>query len=558
MIKELFIRNFIIVRELTISLHSGMTALTGETGAGKSILIDALELVLGGKGDTKLIYQGEKETEIKVIFKISGYTSLFSWLETQKSKIEIKQSNLILRRILNNKGRSQAYINDQPVSIKALREIGEYLVYIYGQNSHQSLLKIKIQRGIVDIYGSHESILRDLSIIYQDYRSLIEELIKLNQAIQGKNSRIELLHYQLQELNHFQPNTEELKSLEQERKQSFNLVELVQTSEEILNTLYQEDQISISALLEQVHKRLTRLSSLDPILKEIENLVTTAAIQIDEATSQLGHYLTSIDGDPNRLAWIEDRLSGYYELGRKHQIAPENLPHLVGQIKAELASLENIDAQIDQIKTKLTTVTKKYLSLATTLSQSRYKAAAEFSKKLNEILPSLALTEGVFHIKFAPVKNEELSSYGMDQIQFQASLNPGQPLQLLNTISGGELSRIGFAIQTLISEKKEYSSLIFDEVDTGIGGLIADTIGARLRELATHKQVLCITHLPQIAAQAHHQIRINKYYTDKKTTVDLVELNKEQRVEELARMFGGKEVTKQSRAHAVTMLETAQ
>ncbi|CAH9018941.1 DNA repair protein RecN [Candidatus Nitrosacidococcus sp. I8] len=558
MIKELFIRNFIIVQELTLSLHSGMTALTGETGAGKSILIDALGLVLGGRGDTRLIYQGEKEIEIKAIFEISGYISLFSWLEAQNLKVTEGQSYLTLKRILNYKGKSQAYINDQLVPIKTLREIGECLVYIYGQNSHQSLLNHKVQREIVDIYGDHEALLKNLNIIYQNYRFFKEELTKLNQASHGKNSRVELLHYQLQELDYFQPNTEELKSLEQEQKQSLHQVELVQTSEEILNMLYQEDQRSVSALLEQVHKKLIRLASLNPMLKEIESLVTTATIQIDEAASQLSHYLTSIDRDPNRLAWLEDRLSVYYELGRKHQTAPENLPLLVKQIKAELDSLESIDTQFDQIKAKLTTISEEYLNLAAILSQSRYKAAKEFSKKLNEILPNLALTKGVFHIEFTSVKNEEFSSYGMDQIQFQANLNPGQSLQLLNTVSGGELSRIGFAVQTLISEKKEYSSLIFDEVDTGIGGSIADAIGVRLRELAAHKQVLCITHLPQVAAQAHHQIRINKYYMNKKTTVDLMELNKEQRVEELARMLGGKEVTKQSRAHAISMLETAQ
>jgi DNA repair protein RecN (Recombination protein N) len=532
-----------------------MTVLTGETGAGKSILVDALGLVLGDRGDVSLIRHGQERAEVGAIFEIRANEPLFTWLRAR----DLDQGEeCVLRRVLSREGRSRGYINGRPVPIQMLREVGKYLVDIYGQHAYQSLLRPAVQRALLDAYGSHTALLNRLDKAYQRWRQLSQELKILTHATSEQTARLELLRYQVQELDAFQPKFGELKQLEQEQQQLAHGAELFQGSEALLDLLYQNEQGAIYALLGQVSRQLAQLQVLDPRLSSLADLVESASIQIDEVAGELRHYLDSVDIDPERLTWVEERLSGFYELARKHRAAADELPSLAERLTLELADLETIDVRLGRLQEEFATASKECRALSIRLSEARGKAAAELGQRVTEAMQSLAMPGGSFKVILLPLKEREFSSYGAEQVQFQVNANPGQPLGPLSKVaSGGELSRIGLAIQVLTSQCGGASTLVFDEVDTGIGGAVAETVGARLRELGEHRQVLCVTHLPQVAAQAHSQIRISKRHGKETAAVELVKLSEGERIEEIARMLGGKEITERSRAHAHEMLGTA-
>jgi DNA repair protein RecN (Recombination protein N) len=554
-IRELSIRDFAIITELVQSLGPGMTVLTGETGAGKSILVDALGLVLGDRGDASLIRHGQERAEVSAIFEIKANEPLFTWLRARGLD---QGEECVLRRVLSREGRSRGYINGRPVPIQMLREVGKYLVDIYGQHAHQSLLRPAVQRALLDAYGSHAPLLGKLDRAYQRWWQLSQELKILTHATSEQTARLELLRYQVEELDAFQPKFGELKQLEQEQQQLVHGAELIQGSEAVLDLLYQNEQGGIYALLGQVSRQLAQLQTLDPTLSSLAELVESASIQIDEAAGELRHYLDSVDIDPERLTWVEERLSGFYELARKHRAAADELPALAERLALELADLETIDVRFGRLQEEFSTASKECRALSICLSESRGKAAAELGQKVTEAMQLLAMPGGSFKVILIPLKEREFSSYGAEQVQFQVNANPGQPLGPLNKVaSGGELSRIGLAIQVLTSQCGGASTLVFDEVDAGIGGAVAETVGARLQELGEHRQVLCVTHLPQVAAQAHSQIRISKYHSKGTAAVELVKLSEGERIEEIARMLGGKEITERSRAHAHEMLGIA-
>lgn len=555
MIRELFVRDLAIITELVLPLETGMVALTGKTGAGKSILVDALGLVLGDRGDVSLIRHGQERAEVSAVFEISANESVFDWLRAR----DLEQGEeCVLRRILSREGRSRAYINGRPVPIQILREMGRYLVEIYGQHAHQSLLRPGGQRALLDAYGAHAPLLAEWNKAYQRWRQLRQELETLTQAASEQTARLELLRYQVEELEAFRPEAGELEQLEQEQQQLAHGTELVQGVESVLDLLYQNEQGAIYALLGQVNRQLAQLQTIDPKLSAPLDLMENASIQIEEAASSLRHYLDSVDIDPKRLEWVDERLSGFYELARKHRIAPQELPGLAERLALELSDLETLDTRLGRLQEEFAAATKKCRTLAAALSEARRKAAAKLEQGVTGAMQSLAMPGGCFQVIFSPLREQEFSAYGMEQVQFQVSANPGQPPGPLNKIaSGGELSRIGLAIQVLTSQCGGASSLVFDEVDAGIGGAVAETVGARLRELGEYRQVLCVTHLPQVAAQAHGQIRVSKSHHKKAAAVELTFLDEEERVGEIARMLGGKEITERSRAHAREMLERA-
>jgi DNA repair protein RecN (Recombination protein N) len=532
-----------------------MTALTGETGAGKSILVDALGLVLGDRGDVSLIRHGQERAEVGAIFEVRANESLFAWLRIH----DLDQGEeCVLRRVLSREGRSRGYINGRPVPIQMLREVGRYLVELHGQHAHQSLLRPVVQRTLLDAYGSHDLFLNELGKAYQRWQQLSQELKTLTHAASEQTARLELLRYQVEELEAFQPKLGELKQLEQEQQQLMHGAELVQGSKAILDLLYHNEEGAIYALLSQVSRQLAQLQVLDPTLNSLAELVESASIQIDEAASELRHYLDSVDIDPERLIWVEERLSGFYELARKHRAAANELPALTERLALELADLETIDIRLGRLQKEFATASRECRVLSIRLSEARGKAATELGQKVTEAMQSLAMPGGSFKVILIPLKEREFSSYGAEQVQFQVNANPGQPPGSLNKVaSGGELSRIGLAVQVLTSQCGGSSTLVFDEVDAGISGAVAETVGVRLRELGEYRQVLCVTHLPQVAAQAHSQIRICKHYGEEMAAVELMKLSEGERVEEIARMLGGKEITKRSRSHAYEMLENA-
>lgn len=555
MIRELSVRDLAIITELVQPLGLGMTALTGETGAGKSILVDALGLVLGDRGDVSLIRHGQERAEVGAIFEIGTNEPLFTWLRTR----DLDQGEeCVLRRVLSREGRSRGYINGRPVPIQMLREVGRYLVEIYGQHAHQSLLRPVGQRALLDDYGAYSPLLKELNIAYQRWQRIDQELKTLIQAASERTARLELLRYQVKELEAFQPKLGELKQLEQMQQQLANKAELVQGSEAVLDLLYQNEQEAVYALLSQASRQLSQLQALDPMLGNLAELVESASIQIEEAAGELRHYLDSVNIDPERLIEIEERLSGYYELARKHRVTADELPALSERLASELVDLETVDLRLGKLQEEFAAASKECRALSACLSEARGKAAAKLGQGVTEAMQSLAMPGGGFQVRLIPLKKQEFSAYGAEQIQFRVTANPGQPLETLSkVVSGGELSRIGLAIRVLTSQCAGAPTLVFDEVDAGIGGAVAETVGARLRELGEHQQVLCVTHLPQVAALAHSQIRISKHYGGKGAAVDLMKLSEGERVEEIARMLGGKEITERSRAHAYEMLEIA-
>lgn len=553
-IRELLVRDLAIITELVLPLEAGMTALTGETGAGKSILVDALGLVLGDRGDVNLIRHGQARAEVSAIFEIGANEALLAWLQARDLE---QDEECVLRRILSREGRSRAYINGRPVPIQTLREVGRHLVDIYGQHAHQSLLRPGVQRSLLDTYGAYTSLLDVWGQAYQRWQQLSQALETLAKTAGKQAARLELLRYQVEELEVFRAEPGELAQLEQEQQQLAHGAELVQGAELALDLLYQNEQGAIYALLGQVSRQLVQLQAIDPKLSPPVELLESAAIQIDEATGGLRHYLDSMDVDPERLLWVEERLSGFYDLARKHRIAPAELPTLAEHLASELGQMESIDNRLGNLQEEFAAALQVCRALAADLSKARARASAKLAQGVTEVMQSLAMPEGCFKVILASLKAQEFSAHGAEQVQFQVSANLGQsPGSLSKIASGGELSRIGLAIQVLTSQCDGVPSLVFDEVDVGIGGAVAETVGVRLRELAKYRQVLCVTHLPQVAAQAHAQIRISKSYQKETATVELTCLDEEERVGEVARMLGGREITERSRAHAREMLET--
>lgn len=555
MIRELSVRNFAIITELVLPLGPGMTALTGETGAGKSLLVDALGLVLGDRGDASLIRHGRDRAEVSAVFEIGDNEPLFAWLRARDLE---RDGECVLRRIVSREGRSRGYINGCPVPIQMLREIGGYLVEIHGQHAHQSLLRPAIQRDLLDAYGTHGLLVNELSAAYQCWRQLGQELKTLTGTAGEQDARLALLRYQVEELEVFRPAPDELEQREQEQQQLAHAAELVQGAEAVVDLLYQNEQGAVYALLGQANRQLTQLQTIDPKLSSIAALVESAAIQVEEAVGELRRYLSAANIDPERLTWVEERLSGFYELARKHQVPASELPGLVERLASELADLETLDTRLDSLKQEFAGALEKCRALSARLSGARAKAAAELEQGVTQAMQTLAMPGGCFKATLVSLQGRDFSSHGAEQIEFQVSTNPGHPPGPLNKVaSGGELSRIGLAIQILTSQCGGVAAQVFDEVDTGIGGAVAETVGARLQELGEQRQVLCVTHLPQVAAQAHAHIRISKHHGAETAAVELVKLSKDERVEEVARMLGGKAITERSRAHAHEMLEIA-
>lgn len=555
MIRELAVRNFAIITELVLPLGPGMIALTGETGAGKSILVDALGLVLGDRGDAGLIRHGQERAEVSAVFETGENEALLAWLRTRDLE---PNGDCILRRVLSRQGRSRAYINGRPVPIHVLREAGGYLVEIHGQHAHQSLLRPAVQRTLLDAYGAHGPLLRELGAAYRRWRQLRRELETLTETADERDSRLALARYQVEELEAFRPEPGELERQEREHQRLAHAAELVQGADAVMDRLYQNEQHALYGLLGQAARRITQLQAIDPELSGVTELINGAAIQIEEAAGELRRYLDDAHMDPERLAWVEERLSGFYELARKHRVAASELPALLERLTAGLADLETLDGRLDSLRRKLAEAAEAYRTWAARLSEARAKAAAELEQGVTRAMQTLAMPGGHLKVNLAPLPGRDFSSRGAEQVEFQVSANPGYPPAPLNKVaSGGELSRIGLAIQMLTSRLDGVSTQVFDEVDAGIGGAVADVVGARLQGLGERRQVLCVTHLPQVAVQAHTHIRIRKQQSEATATVELIHLNEEERIEEIARMLGGRAITEQSRAHAREMREMA-
>ncbi len=553
MLTELHIKNFTIIDQLDLELHQGMTVVTGETGAGKSIIIDALELVLGARADSQAVRPHCERCEITAVFDIKLIARAQQWLNQHELD---NDNDCILRRTINHDGRSRNYLNGRPITLTQLREFGALLVTIHGQHQPQSLLKRDTQRQLLDEFAGHDNLLATIKTVYEQWRDLNDEYTTLTQQIKERTSRCEFLRYQVAELDELALAANEYDTLNQEHLQLANHDQVIAVCQQALQSAIDNDQQSLYAQLNDINQQLGSIININPQIATAHECFRNAAIQIEEASHELRNYIAGLDSDPERLSYVDQRLTKIHDMARKHQVTPEQLPELHSKLHTELTNLENSDERLASLQQQLQTLTKQYQQLGKQLTQSRTKASKRLAKQITASIEKLGMPGGNLTIKFEPIATDTLSPFGMERIEYHVRTNPGQPLQpLAKVVSGGELSRISLAIHVLTAQKEHASTLIFDEVDVGIGGSTAEIVGQMLKQLSNTAQVICITHLPQVAAQGSQHLRVSKHSKNKSTYTNIVALSTNEKINEIARMLGGINITDNTLAHAKEMLK---
>ncbi len=554
MISQIIIKNFAIIDKLDIELDMGMTALTGETGAGKSILLNAIQLVLGDRADSDTVKSGCDKAEVIVSFIVNEKSSALIWL--RHNDLDDEQ-DLIIRRTINSNGRSKAYINGTPAPLAQLKALGSLLVDLHGQHEHQSLQNSDVQMALLDSSLDKQSLLKDVSFAYKSWQHIKKQLKDMVAGLADKQQRIDLLTLYTQEFNELALKDNELVSLEIEHKKLSNADELIRGSHDIAQLLFESEEHSIQNQLNICLSKIEQLSGMDESLKETAGLLNTAAIQVQEAVSEISQYQDSIEHNTERLNCLDQRIASCYQLASKHHISTDELCILAEKLNLELESLTHSDHDSDAHQALEIKLKAQFVDLAKTLNKKRLKAAASLSNNITQAMQELSMQGGQFHIKVEAVTSEKSYSIaGMDNVLFEISANPGQSLKPLTRVaSGGELSRMSLAIQVILSQSSDIETMIFDEVDSGIGGGVAEIVGQKLRLIAHNRQVLCVTHLAQVAAQAHHHFQVIKSKTGETTTTNITPLAPQKRVDEIARMLGGVNITEQTKAHALEMIQ---
>ncbi len=552
MLRQLVINDLAVIDKLNIDFNSGMTVLTGETGAGKSILLDALGLILGSRADTNIIRGGSDRTDITAIFSISNNTNIIARL----NEMEIESDDeLFIRRTISKDGRSRAYLNNTPVPVQTLREIGENLIDIHGQHAHQSLSRPKIQRELLDEFGQYDTLLNDVMNTYQEWKQVNLQLQNFKTDGEDFEARLTLLKYQIEELEQLEIGETEYTELNEELKRQSHSQRLLDSCNEILSDL-SESESAINDRLSHHQREINELSVIDSSLENISNLLDGATIQLDEASHELRNYVERFDIDAEQMSTIEKRLDKFHDLARKHKVKPETLPTHLTLLMTQLNQLEGGQEQHEFLQQQKIDLTNQYFKLAKQLTKKRNEAAKTISEAVTEKMHELGIG-GKFNIDIEKIEDETLHQFGMDKISFLVSTNPGQPLRPLTKVaSGGELSRLSLAIQIIGSKDNGVPTMIFDEVDAGISGGIAEVVGKLLHSLAEHRQIFCVTHLAQVASCGHHHLRVIKTTNADETFTQVVTLDKQDRIDEVARLLAGMEVTNESRANASKMLES--
>ncbi|MGI9264911.1 MAG: DNA repair protein RecN [Gammaproteobacteria bacterium] len=552
MLTQIQVRNYAVVDEVELDLRSGLTVLTGETGAGKSILVDALGLVLGDRADSTVIRQGADRTEITAIFDIRENREVGAWLSEQDLDAG---EECVLRRVINREGRSRGYINGGTVPMQSLKALGAMLVEIHGQHEHQSLTRRPVQRRILDTHGELGKDLTRVEKAHIDWLAARKNLDRLTATRDGRDERLDLVRFQVQELSALAAEPGELTELEIEHSRLANSDQLARGVGLALDLAYENDSGSAQQILGRAHVELERLIDIDGELGSIGKLFEEAEIRIGEAADELRRYLDKLEIDPARQSQLEERMASLRDLARKHQVEADALPQKLAELEQELEALQDADITLEECQKCLEESESQYQKAAMTLSKKRRKAAAGLGESITTMMRQLGMPGGNFEVDITRDEEHPVSPHGQDVIQFMVTANPGQPpAPLARVASGGELSRISLAVQVVATRATNVSCLVFDEVDSGVGGGVAEIVGQRLGDVGSQRQVLCVTHLPQVASQGHHHVRVSKLTDGKTTRTTLTELDPDQRVEELARMLGGVEITDTSREHAREML----
>lgn len=555
MLTQLTINNFAIVRQLEIELTKGMSVITGETGAGKSIAIDALGLCLGQRIETSMVREGQERAEICATFFIEPTNPAYQWLQEQELQDPDNPSDCILRRVINADGRSKAFINSTPVSASQLKEIGQYLIHINGQHASQLLLKNDYQLQLVDTFAHHHDLLAQMREDYRAWKNLQTQVKTFQQKVAENEAKKQLLQYQVEELDEFALRPNEYLELEEDQRRLSNSEQLTQLSQSALQLLSENETVSIDSMLYRATQYIDELNELDPRYVSVQTMLNDALIQVQEATSEVQHLASHIEQDPMLLQEIEQRLGQALQLARKHNVKPEELVEWHQKLKAELTALLDFSESEERLILEEKAAFEKMQHTAKQLHESRCQAAGKLAQQVTHSIKGLAMENAEFFIEV----NSDLTKVtanGADNIVFTLRSNLGQQAQpLAKVASGGELSRISLAIQVLTSDQSAIPTLIFDEVDVGISGKTASVVGKLLRQLGDKCQVLCVTHLPQVACHGHHQFNVEKFTVGDKTETKMTALSQEERVPALARLLGGSKITELALANAQEMLD---
>lgn len=549
MLAQLRISNYTVVSSLDLEFSPGMTVITGETGAGKSIMLDALGLCLGDRADPKTVRHGCERAEICAIFAIAGIPAAVSWLRGRDLHTG---DDCLLRRVITADGRSRAYINGSLCTLQDCAELGALLVDIHSQHAHQSLLRKPTQRDLLDDYAGHRPLTRDVERCASEWLRKRRELELLAGLKDERSSRAQLLAYQVEELDALGLQQDELPALEQEHKQLANAQEILADAHRALE-LCEESENAARQTLKLMHAEL----HATPAAAGARELLESAAIQLNEARSEIQRHMDGVEINPARQGSVEKRLEALYDVARKHRVQPEHLADLHHALRQELLDLTDGGQRVEQLKREMDELARQYAIDAAQLTKQRRSSAKKLVKQTSAILVSLGMEGCRFEIALTPVKSDQPHPHGNEDIEFLISTNPGAPPRALGKIaSGGELSRISLAIGVVTANTTAVPSMVFDEVDVGIGGAVAEVVGKLLHNLAQHAQVLCVTHLAQVAAQGTHHLQVTKTQHDSAVEMRLRTLDSEEKVQEIARMLGGVKITPQTLAHAREMLES--
>lgn len=557
MLIQLSIRNFAVVKSLDIDLKHGLTAITGETGAGKSIAIDALGLCLGDRAEASMVRCGMNKADVSACFDISTLLRVQSWLEEHDliEDEQTAQTELMIRRVVSAEGRSKAYVNGVSVSLQQLKMLASQLVSIHGQHAHQQLLKSDFQRQMLDRFAEHHGLQQQVKDSYVAMNQAKRKLDELTQGQQVRADRKQLLEYQVQELDEFAIAETEFTQLEAEQKRLSHSQTLLEQTQKSFYRLYESDEFNALDVVKGSIDILSDLQAHDPQLAPIVDILNEAMINIDEASSQLRDYAQNLEVDPAQMQAVEARYAQAMDLARKHQVKPEGLYCHHQSLVMELDNLNLEDSSLSQWQEKLAELTNEYQQVAAKLSRSRGKSAKQLASQIESHIRAMNMAQAKFSIDIDYDPQRLPTAHGLDKVAFTISTNPGVRADTLDkVVSGGELSRIGLASQVISAKGNQIPTMIFDEVDTGISGPTASVVGKLLRTLGQSCQVICVTHLPQVAARGHQQMFVTKF-TDKKTTeTHMINLNQNERIEELARLLAGDKLTDSAIANAKELL----
>lgn len=547
MLLRLIIRDFVIVDRLELEFAAGFGALTGETGAGKSILIDALSLALGERAEAAVVRNGAERTEVSAEFDLVKGGALEAWLRGNDFETE----GCLLRRVVDSGGRSRAYINGAAATLGQLREIADFLADIHGQHAHHSLLRADAQRQLIDTHAGAQALAREVAVAHAAWRTAREARLAAQKDVEATARERELLEWQVKELQALAFDAAEWQEVEQEHKRLGHAQALLEGASAAIAVLDDGDGAALPAL-QHAGTRLAELTAYDPAIAEAVQLFEGALIQLEESALALRRYQDRLELDPSRLAELDARIDGVTQMARKHRVTPEELPDFLARLTARFDEL-TLRADPEALAERERQAEAAFRNLAGKLSKERAKTAKALAKAVTDGMQELAMAGGRFEIALEPVP--EGASYGLENVEFLVAANAGQPPRpLAKVASGGELSRIGLALQVIASQANPAGTLIFDEVDVGIGGRVAEIVGRMLRQLGQSRQVLCVTHLPQVAAQADWQWSIAKETRAGATVSSVQTLDRDARIGEIARMLGGEKITDTTRRHAAEML----